>query len=75
MPLAVKAEPQPLMIKPEPAEDRVPSRKRSGTLSVHREIAPKKIKAEPEYPPLAEVDVKPLPSTSAEVIRSELLDL
>jgi len=71
----IKAEPRHLPIKPEPAEDRVPNRKRSGTLSILREIAPKKIKAELENPRLAGVDVKPLPSTSTEAIRGELLDL
>lgn len=71
----IKAEPRPLVIKPEPVEDRVLNRKRSGTLSALQEIAPKKIKAEPENPPLAEVGVKPSPSMSAEAIRNELLDL
>jgi len=61
------------MIKPEPIEDRVPNRKRSGTLSVFREIAPKKIKAEPENLLLAGIDVKPPQST--ETIRDELLNL
>ena len=61
------------MIKPEPVEDRVPNRKRSGTLSILREIAPKRIKPEPENLPLA--GVKPPPSTSTEAIRGELLDL
>jgi hypothetical protein len=71
----IKAEPRPLMIKPEPLEDRVLGRKRSGTLSVFQGIVPKKVKAELENPPLAEVDLRPSPSTSAEAIRGELLDL
>lgn len=71
----ITAQPRPLMIKPEPVDDRIPNRKRSGTLSVLREIAPKKIKAEPENLPFAGADVKPLPSTSTEAIRGELLDL
>ena len=71
----IKPDPRPLMIKPEPLEDRVPNRKRSGTLSVLREIVPKKIKAEPENLPLGGIDVKPLPSTNTEAIRGELLDI
>jgi len=71
----VKAEPRPLTLKLEAVEDRVPNRKRSGTLSILREIPPKKIKAEPEYLPPAGVDVRPPPSTSTEAIRGELLDL
>ena len=63
------------MIKPEPVEGGLPNRKRSGTLSILQEIAPKKIKAEPENLPLAGVDVKPPTFTSAEAIRGELLDL
>ena len=63
------------MIKPEPAEDRVPNRKRSGTLSILRGFAAKKIKADPENLPLTGLDIEPLPSTSTEAIRGELLDL
>ena len=73
-PLMTGAEPQPLVIKREPVGDRVPSRKRSGTLSVFREIPQKKIKPDPENPSIAEVDTKP-PPMSTEVIRSELTDL
>jgi hypothetical protein len=73
--LVVKTEPRPLMIKSEPVEDRVQSRKRSGTVSVLRDIAPKKIKADPENPPMAEVDVRPLPSMNTETVRGELTDL
>lgn len=62
------------MIKHESVGDRVPSRKRSGTLSILREIAPKKIKADPENPSIAGVDVKP-PPMSTEAIRNELTDL
>lgn len=74
-PLVVKAEPQPLMFKPEPVEDRVLNRKRSGTLSILQGTVPKKVKAEPENPPVAEANVKPYPSMSTEAIRGELLDL
>ena len=50
------------------------NRKRSGTLSTVREIAPKKIKAEPEKSSIAEVHVQSSP-TSTEAIRNELTDL
>jgi len=75
MPLAIKAEPQPLMIKPEPVEDRISNRKRSGTLGALQEISPKKIKAGPENLPIAGTETRRPPPASAEAIRSELLDL
>ena len=75
MPLAIKAEPQSLMIKPEPVEDRISNRKRSGTLGALQEISPKKIKAGPENLPMAGAETRRPPPASAEAIRSELLDL
>lgn len=74
-PPVIKAEPQPLMIRPEPAEDRAPSRKRSGTVSILREVTPKKIKVDPESPPMAGVNVKPPHPTNTSSIRDELSDL
>jgi hypothetical protein len=62
------------VIKPEPVEDRIFNRKRSGTLSALQDIPPKKIKAGLENPSIAGVDTRLLP-VSAEAIRSELLDL
>lgn len=58
----------------EPVEERIPSRKRSGTVSTLREVAQKKIKADPENPSMAGVDVKP-PPMSTETMRNELTDL
>ena len=74
-PLVVKAEQQPLVIKPEPIDDRLQNRKRSGTFSVLQGIASKKIKAEPENPPLTQADAELPPFMSTEAIRSELLEL
>jgi hypothetical protein len=67
-------EPQLLMIKHESIEDRVPSRKRSGTISVPQEVARKRVKADPENSLTAELDAKP-PSMSTEAMRNELTDL
>lgn len=81
-PMAIKTEPkpsmietesQPPMVKHEAVEGCVPSRKRSGTLTVLREIAPKKIKTDPENPSTALVDVKLPPLVEA--IRNDLTDL
>lgn len=74
-PPVVKAEPRPPVIKPEPVDDRLQNRKRSGTVSVFQGIAPKKLKAEPENPPLAQVNATLPPPMSTEAIRNELLDL
>lgn len=71
----IETKSQSPMIKREPLEDRVASRKRSGTLSVLREIAPKKIKAEPENPSITAVEVNHALPMSTEAIRDELTDL
>lgn len=71
-PPMIKAEPQPLMIRPEPAEDRGLSRKRSGTVSILREVTPKKIKVDPESPPIAGVNVNPPHPTDTSSIRDDL---
>ena len=63
------------MIKPEPVEDPFPSRKRSGTFSIHREVTPKKIKADPELPLTARLDVKPPPLMGTETMLDELANL
>ena len=63
------------MIKPEPVEGSFPSRKRSGTLSIHREVVPKKIKADPELPLTARFDVKPPPLMGTETMLDELANL
>ena len=63
------------MVKPEPVEDPILSRKRSGTLSVFREVVPKKVKAEPENLPIAKANTKSPPSMTTEAIRGELTDL
>jgi hypothetical protein len=74
-PLAIKTELQPLVIKPEPMEDRIFNRKRSGTLSILRDVTPKKVKADPENPLIPETDVKPPPYANTETMRDELHNL
>jgi len=65
----------PFAIKPEPVEDHISNRKRSGTLSALQETSSKKIKAGPENLPIAGAEIRPPPPASAEAVRSELLDL